>query len=304
MDIHQISAFVSVATLGSFSQAAQQLHRTQPAVSRRISQLETSLDAKLFERRGREIALTPEGRVFLPHAQTIVAAARDAELAVRQSLGELDSDLPLRVALVGTLADSQVVDALRDFRARYPTMPVALRTATSREVSALVKRGEAEVGLRYFRDADPALESLPLGVERLVFVTDPLHPLAQGGPHRPTALAEENWLSFPIHHDQPDSFGHLLLRELLAAGIGEPQITYVDSLTAQKRLIEAGYGVSLLPASGCREELKAGILRQVEIKGLKTGQPVVAVTRAGGFRRPRLGEFLDLLTASMALDDG
>jgi len=87
-------------------------------------------------------AITDAGRALLPYAEAALAAIRDGERAVREP------GTVFRLALVGTLADSHVVDAMREFTARS-RVEVDLRTANSREVSALVRRGEADLGVRY-----------------------------------------------------------------------------------------------------------------------------------------------------------
>ncbi|MFG1709460.1 LysR family transcriptional regulator [Nonomuraea sp. M3C6] len=63
-------------------------------------------------------------------------------------------------------------------------------------------------------------------------------------------LQDERWLGFPPERGQPDSFGHLLERQLPACGLVDPSITHIDSLTAQKRLVQAGLGVALMPTTG------------------------------------------------------
>lgn len=147
MTIDEIETFVCIAGVGGFTEASTRLGRSQPAISRRIRELERSLGAPLFDRTGRRVALTEAGKALLPHAQAALAAVRDGEQAVRDVAGEAQA---LSVAIVGTLADSHIVDALRAFEARFPDAPVDLRTATSREVSVLVRTGEAALGLRYF----------------------------------------------------------------------------------------------------------------------------------------------------------
>lgn len=66
MDTQSLQAFLAVADSGSFSRAAEQLHLTQPAVSKRIAVLEGQIDARLFDRIGRRVSLTEAGRVLLP----------------------------------------------------------------------------------------------------------------------------------------------------------------------------------------------------------------------------------------------
>lgn len=102
-------------------------------------------------------------------------------------------------------------------------------------------------------------------------------------------------MGFPPERGQNDSFGRLVERTLAAAGIAEAGYTAVDSLTAQKRLVEAGLGVALMPRSSVREELRIGSLRAIEIQGLRLEQPVVAVRRRGGYESPLATAFLSLL---------
>jgi DNA-binding transcriptional LysR family regulator len=288
MTVDELETFVCIAEVGGFTEASRRLHRSQPAVSRRIHELEHGLGTALFERTGRRVILTDAGRALLPYAEAALAAIRDGERAVREP------GTTFRLALVGTLADSHVVDAMREFTARS-RVEVDLRTANSREVSALVRRGEADLGVRYHPDAD--LESIPLGEEEL-------HVVLPAG-HRITAerlpdlgpLREEKWLGFPAERGGAGSFRGLLEHQLAAAGLTNPSITTVDSLTAQKRLIEAGLGVALMPLASIREELRIGSLRTVTVSGVDARIPVFAVRRPGGHPNPAAAAFLAALNA-------
>ncbi len=294
MTFDELETFVAVARLGGFTAASRRLHRSQPAISRRIRELEHALGAPLFERAGRRVRLTGAGSALLPHAEAALAAVRDGEHAVRDLAADPARVPALRLAVVGTLADSHIVDALRRFRSRYGS-PVDLRTATSREVSALVRSGEANLGLRYFPDADPALESVPLGAERLFVVVPAGHRVTARTLPDLGELRDETWLGFPPERRQPDSFGHQLERQLAAAGLPGSSIMAVDSLTAQKRLVEAGLGVALMPMSSVREEVRIGSLRTIEVAGVDASLPVVAVRRRGGHPSTAAAAFLDVL---------
>jgi DNA-binding transcriptional LysR family regulator len=294
MNVDEIEAFLCVAELGNFSKASLQLHRTQPAISRRISVLEQSLQAVLFERTARSAKLTAAGRAFLPHAQAVRAALRDGVRAVRDVERRIQPPQPFSLAVVGTLADSQLVAALRELEATLPGTSVALTTATSREVSELVKSGEAELGLRYFADPDPLLTCEPLTTERLHLVVAKHHKAPRRLPDLRT-LADERWLGFPKERNRPESYGHLLERELLACGIAAPRINSVDSLTAQKRLVQAGLGITLMPLSSCQEELRVGSLRAVAVANLRAELPVVLVRRREGYVSRAAEDFLQIL---------
>jgi len=241
------------------------------------------------------VTLTDAGRALLPHAEAALASIRDGERAVHDR-EKSRGPQTLRVAIVGTLADSHIVEALRAFETRFRDAGVDLRTATSREVSALVRSGEASFGLRYFPDADPRLESIPLGSEKLFVVVPASHRVVARRLRDLRPLAGERWLGFPPDRGQPESFGHLLQRELVASGLAHPAITQVDSLTAQKRLVQAGLGVALMPRSSVREELRIGSLRLIEVARLKAGLPVVVVRRKGGHQSRLAAAFLQILT--------
>ena len=89
MDTQSLQAFLAVADSGSFSRAAEQLHLTQPAVSKRIAVLEGQTDARLFDRIGRRVSLTEAGRVLLPRAREILVMVDDS----RRALGNLEGSV-------------------------------------------------------------------------------------------------------------------------------------------------------------------------------------------------------------------
>src|SRR5690242_11355765 len=116
MDIEGIRTFLAIAELGGFTRAGRRLHRSQPAISRRLVLLEQELGAPLFERLRARASLTEAGRAFLPHAEAALASIKDGQEAVRGLQAGLRGTVSL--ALVGTLADTRIVDALRRFAAR------------------------------------------------------------------------------------------------------------------------------------------------------------------------------------------
>ncbi|HXX48446.1 MAG TPA: LysR family transcriptional regulator [Myxococcota bacterium] len=298
MTLDELESFVCIAGGLGFTQASRRLHRSQPAISRRIHQLEEALGAPLFERIGRGSRLTDAGRALLPYAEAVLAAVRDGRRAVREAAEHTEAPLRLDLAIVGTLADRPLVEALRALRRHFPGAAIALRTANSREVSALVRRGEADLGLRYHRDPDPRLECVELGVERLFLVVPPDHPVRARRVASLDRFASDAWLGFPERPDNPDQSLELTL---IAAGIERPQVIPIDSLTAQKRLVEAGVGVALLPRSAFREELSRGSVRAVEVANFEAAQPVFAVRRRRGHRGPLASVLLERLRKASTL---
>jgi DNA-binding transcriptional LysR family regulator len=255
--------------------------RSQPAVSRRLALLENELGVPLFERVPGGVVLSEAGRALLPYAEAVLASMQDAEAAVRAVRSEDRG--PVTIALVGTLASTNLTSVLRRFAQRHPNIQLILRTATSKEVSDLVRRADVTVGLRYSTDSAPELDCETLYSERMVIVAAPDHALAGTRVGALSALAGERWIAFPERPGRPEVSGEHVRRILDAVGVDDGQILRIDSLTAQKRLVEAGFGIALVPDSAVQEELAAGSLVGLDVDGLDVRVPVMLVTRRDGY---------------------
>ena len=289
MEMDQIRTFVAIARTRSFSRAADALHRSQPAISRRIELLTQEFGIPLFERAGGQIKLSEAGDALLPHAETILAAVKDGLEAVRTvHRGESGR---LALAMVGTLANAAFTEMLRRFRKKHPGVVVDVETANSREVGEIVRRGDAALGLRYMRDPSRDLVSESVTAEKLIVVCSPEHKLAGLRTVRPQHLAGQRWVAFRTGHGR-ETFGQFLSRTLAVAGIDEPEVTVIDSLTAQKRLVEANFGIALLAESGIEEETKAGTLKKLNVPALRASIPVTVVYRKNGYLSGAAQSFL------------
>jgi len=291
VDIESIRTFLSIAQLGGFTRAARHLHRSQPAISRRIRLVEHELGAPLLERVRGGVRLTEAGKAFLPFAETALAAIKDGRDAVRASVNEEAGDVSL--ALVGTLADTQIVDVLRKFARRSKSSSLDIRTASSQEVSDLVRRGEVMLGLRYFADARPEITLRVVGEERMLVVCAADHRLAKVRA-RKTDLRDERWIGFPVARGR-ESFGYVLSRQLAAAGLDDAKVSVIDSLTAQKRLVEAGFGIALVPESSVRDELRLGSLAEIDAPAIRTSIPIALIHRREGYLNTAARTLIDLL---------
>lgn len=278
MELDHLEAFVAIAQRGGVTRAAAHLHLSQPAISRRLHLLEDELGAPLFERIGRGFVLSDAGQAFLPHAQSVLSGMREGLDAVRALSDPTRGTVTL--ALVGTLAGSQLTRALQRFREQQPRIDLRLRTALSAEVSALVRAGDATLGLRYRADSARDLISEPLFDERMAVVCSPTFRLARSARVSPKQLAGERWITFPSRPGRaPEPYANALEQRLLAHGLEAAEIIPIDSLSAQKRMVEAGFGLALLPASSVVEELRAKSLRLLPVQGMQASVPVVLVRR-------------------------
>ena len=282
MTLATVEAFVAVVDHVGFTRAATALHLSQPALSRRIDLLEQQLGQPLFERGRRGVRLTDAGEAFLPYARAALASLRDGAASVQElARGAAGS---LTVAIVGTLASTGVAAQLGRYREAHRGVRLLLRTGTSAEVSHLVRRGDAALGLRYGVDLSPDLVARELRREPVVVVAPKEHPLAKVRRIAPMRLRSESWVAFPVRRGAViDAFGQALARALAAAGLEAAEIVRIDSLTAQKRLVEAGFGLALVPMSSVDEEIARGSLGVLDVPALRSSVDVVLIQRKGAF---------------------
>jgi DNA-binding transcriptional LysR family regulator len=294
MDSDALLTVLTIHRAGGFSAAADALGRSQPAISRRIALLEAELGGPVFERTAAGVRLSALGEALLPHAERALAAIEDARAAVREMRDQQAGSLTL--ALVGTLAGLSLTQTLRRFAAEAPRARLDLRTANSATVSDLVRTGAATIGVRYFADRSDDLACHGMPPERLAVVCAPDHPRAGRRVGQLAALAGEHWLAFPRRNDSGEAAAGTLYALFQARGIAELRWSAIDSLTAQKRMVEAGIGLALLPESAVVDELRAKTLAVVTVADLDAANPVFAVVRRDGYLSRAAHLLLDILT--------
>jgi DNA-binding transcriptional LysR family regulator len=281
MNINEIEALVATLRTGGVTRAADQLHRSQPAVTRRIKLLEEKVGMQLIERVRGKVTATEAGRTFLPFAEMVLLAIKDGTAALR-ALHEPEAGV-VKLALVGTLAGTTIVSHLRRFAKEHAKVRVELRTSHSENISELVRSGDVTLGIRYHGEPTSELAIDTVSSERMVVVCSAEHRLANRRIRDVATLAGERWVAFPVSRRRRDSFGHLLQRQLVRADLDGAEIVEIDSLTAQKRLVEAGMGLALVPESGIQEELRIGSLKLIHAPMINAEIPITVVYRRKGY---------------------
>jgi DNA-binding transcriptional LysR family regulator len=223
----------------------------------------------------------------------VLASLKDGTQAVRALQGGDQGAVSL--AIVGTLAGTTIVQQLRRFSATHANARLELRTANSFEVSDMVRRGEVSLGIRYFGDPSPELISRQVSQERIVVVCSAQHRWGGRRLRQPERLRGDRWFSLPMTRYR-DSFAHLVARQLASAGLDDVAVMPIDSMTAQKRLIEAGIGIALLPEASIYEELRLGTLRTIDVPQLQTTVPIHVLYRKNGYLTGASRTLLALIT--------
>lgn len=145
MDTQNLRAFLLVAESRSFSQAAKRLHLTQPAVSKRIAQLEAQLNVSLFDRIGRRISTTEAGEALLPHARAVHLELQAAQQSVRDLAGEVRGRL--RLATSHHIGLHRLPPLLSFFSKAFPAVQLDIDFMDSEQAYELTLQGEVELAV-------------------------------------------------------------------------------------------------------------------------------------------------------------
>lgn len=241
-DLNDLLAFRAVAELSNFRKAAESVHLSQPAFSRRIDKLEQALGVKLLERTTRRVTLTAVGREF--------------ERKVRELLDELDSTLlgirgvaatrlgEVSVGCVPSTVYYYLSQVVRRYHERSPKVRVKIFDAGANDVLSAVLRGEVDFGLNFIGAQDGDIDFTPLVEERFVAACTREHPIAK--------LARVTWAQLADYEYIQvgrASGNRLLLDQALASVKTRPQSLYeTQHVTTALGLVEAGLGVAAVPA--------------------------------------------------------
>jgi DNA-binding transcriptional LysR family regulator len=176
IDTLGIQAFIGIADLGGFQKAADALHITQTALTRRLQNLEASLGLALIERTTRSVALTPTGRDFLPQARRLVNELATALTELRETGKARRGDVA--IACVPSAGVRFLPRVIERYSAQYPHNRIKVLDHASSAVADAVLRREAEFGINIAEPDRPELASLPLLADRFVLICRDDHPLA------------------------------------------------------------------------------------------------------------------------------
>ncbi|MCE8019811.1 LysR family transcriptional regulator [Halomonas sp. MCCC 1A11036] len=256
MDTQSLQAFLAVADSGSFSRAAEQLHLTQPAVSKRIASLEEQTGARLFDRIGRRVTLTEAGRVLLPRARQILVMVDDSRRALIDLTGDVGGSLTL--ATSHHIGLHRLPPLLKAYTRAHPEVRMDLRFLDSEQAYQGVLDGELEMAVVTLAPhPDPQLVVVPVWDDRMCFVCAHDHPLARRG-----RLSLHELCTFGAVLPGPMTFTRTLIESrFAAAGLELPVALTTNYLETLKMMTSIGLGWSLLP-----ERLVAGELHELEVE--------------------------------------
>jgi DNA-binding transcriptional LysR family regulator len=295
MLLGQLEAVVAVARHGTVSNAAASLYLTQPALTARLQRLERELAAELFVRTPRGMKLTEAGEAFLPYAARALETIKEG----RWRVAAVEGGGAGRLAVGAAPAVSTYVlpRLLKQFAVAHPLVSVSVRTGHSEEIRDLVLEEQVDVGVcRTLRH--PLIEATTLYEDRLVLVVEPEHRFAEAGRVAVEEVAAEQL----IQSDRTSSYHELTSAFFRSAGVTPYAVMELDNIDAAKKMVLAGFGVALLPATAVADELASGALRQIDVVDAQPPrQEIVGIRRRDV---PAVGSVGAFLATAMSAELG
>jgi len=241
IDTLGVQAFIAIAERGSFSRAAEDLHITQTALSRRMQNLEAFLGVKLVERTTRSVALTAIGQNFLPQARRLLADLGLALVEIRETGRSLRGDVT--IACVPTVGVHYLPRIVQQYATLYPENRIKILDHASSGVAAAVLQRAAEFGINMQGPEHPELTSVPLLKDRFVLVCRDDHPLA-----RKSRIAWKQLESHPLILAGAESGNRPLLDVALAKQDVNLRPFYeVQRSSTAVGMVAQGVGVTVAP---------------------------------------------------------
>lgn len=240
-DLQQLQAFVAVCERGSFRAAAEHIHLSAPALSRRIEKLETILGARLLNRTTRDVEITPLGQVFLDRARAALDDLESAMLGISDIAGTRSGRVT--VACVPSAAIYFLPSVVRSFSERYPLIRIRVVDEAASLVLTSVISGESDFGISFMGNQVPGVEFDPIHTDPFVLAMPREHPLAARKTLAWPDLENERLIAVAR-----SSGNRQLLDDALAqAGVNPSYRFEVSHIATLLGMVEAGLGLAAVP---------------------------------------------------------
>ncbi|MGO3124122.1 MAG: LysR family transcriptional regulator [Advenella sp.] len=241
-DLKDLRAFVAVAKLGSFGLAAEELHISQPALSRRIEKLETALGVRLLHRTTRKVVLTAVGREFFQKATDVLNSLEGSLLGIRDVAGHVSGEVI--IACIPSAIRYFLPNILNRYHTNFPRIVIKVIDQGANDVLATVIRSEADFGLNYIGTQDPQLEFEPVLNEKFVLACKKGHPLSSKRKVKWSDLTEFDYISVTRA-----SGNRLLMDMALSQTTNRPRwFCEAQHVSTLVNLVEAGVGIAAVPS--------------------------------------------------------
>ncbi|APH15901.1 bacterial regulatory helix-turn-helix, lysR family protein [Clostridium sporogenes] len=288
MDIRLLKAFITVATLNNFTQAADQLGYAQSSITSQIQLLEKDLGVHLFERLGKKICLTPEGESFLIYSKQMLFLWEKAKGSIAFS------DSPHGTLTIGaeeSICAVKLPKLLKEYSQRYPNVEFNIKLGSTDELETLLKENQIDVAILLDQQISvPELKIEMQQQEPLALLVSPDHPLASKKSLYPKDVSDYPLLLVAQGCCYQNLFkkvmndAHEPFKIMLSAG----------SIQTLKQFAIFGFGITLLPMYAVNDELKINQLTKLKWAGKSLDLIIQVVRHKDKWISPALKAFLTM----------
>ncbi|WP_404295343.1 LysR substrate-binding domain-containing protein [Halomonas sp.] len=268
LKLHPLRCVLAITDQGGFHAAAKHLHRSQPAISMAVRDLEAHLGQPLFEKGNGKAVLTPFGQWCLPRFRELVAhhdrVSRDAIAMACHQAGRVD------IATVPSVASRLMPGILASFVTDYPGIEINLQDGHSELVSQMVLTGEVELGITSLWQPEEGLDFIPLLHDDVGVVCRDDHPLAGHESLHWRELAGQTLIR--------NGTSRLLVGSP-AADLLQHSSLFISNMISLTAMLEAGIGITTLPRLAFQEEHAR--LRFVSLSEPRLERRIGLICRAG-----------------------
>lgn len=290
ISLRQIESFYHTAKNLSFTKASEVLYISQPTVSEHISCLERILGVSLFERLGKRIRLTEAGRIYLEYCERMLRTREEAHYAIEEFIGLLRGNLLIGASSIP--ANYILPQLLSSFKKMFRGIRVSMRVGDSADIENVTVNGDCHLGFIGRRPENRLLRAERFADDEVVLIAPPDSEYAeevsiQRLKELPLLVREEGSATLATFYK---ALKHKRIDEkmLNIAGV-------LGSTEAIKRATRAGMGVGVVSLRAVRDEVTAGFLKIMRIKGLFIKRGFFWIYRVSSALPPAAHRFIKML---------
>ncbi len=284
----RLQVFHTVASLLSFTKAAETLHMTQPAVTFQIRQLEEYFNTRLFDRTHNRITLTNVGEFVYQHAEKIFEEYTELENAVKGMTGDMSGLLVIGASTM--IAEYLLPILLGNFKQKYPDARIRLKVSNSEEIVSMVENNIIDLGVVEAPVNNKNLSVTLCRMDELVAIVPPQHPLAKCDKVTVKKLVEYPYIS----REDGSGTREVINEYFNKAGVSFDDLNIVMELgspEAIKGAVTAGLGVSILSRVAIQKDLELKLLKAINLNPLLE-RPLSFIHKKQKFRLRAIEELL------------
>ena len=278
MNLSHLAIFYAVLQHQSISLGAENLHISQPAVSKQLKEFEASLHTKLFDRHAKGVRPTEAAVLLGEYARRIFALEAEAELALSELQGLKRGHLKIGASL--TIGNYLLPEILARFHARYPGVEVNVELDNTVVIQRKLLEGSLDLGFTEGYVEIGELDSEVFAVDELVPVAPPGHPILASSQVTLEQLCREEF----VVREHGSGTREVIERALFERGFTQHSLVSFADIEAVKRAVAAGIGIGIISGHAIATELEQGKLLRVTVSDFSLHRPLHLVTLHGKYQ--------------------